>query len=183
MSGTRGTPLPQILAPFSIVTIVRMETGYPWCPSSLQSTCLASRITCGSSLLFSLHPCPKLLPASLSHITLLAIHSLVSLFCLPSLPHLSWPSLSLLLLSCSPSLSLLMATSSLLSMFNLLLSLCALDPSRCLWLFFPCIYNKNLPLNHALEQSRPQFIHLMLKPCLYIWDKNDNYEVMYWLIS
>lgn len=77
---------------------------------------------------------PSLCPASHSHITLPIWSLRLSLSCLPSLSGISWTSL---LVFISPSLSLLMAKSCLQFMFNLLLSLCAPDSSRCFWLFFP----------------------------------------------
>lgn len=51
------------------------------------------------------------------------------------------------------------ATSSPLATLSPLLSLPVLDSStRCLWLYSPPIYDKNLPF-HTLEGSCPHFIH------------------------
>lgn len=81
--------------------------------------------------------------------------SLLSSLSASSLLPLSWAPLpTLCLLSLSPRLSPLLATSSLLAMFNLLPCSGLLEmPLGCA---LPHIYNKTLPHNHTLAQSCPQ---------------------------
>lgn len=66
------------------------------------------------------------------------------------------------LLSLSPSLPT-KVISSVLAKFSLLLSLFALNSSDASGCALPHGYYRNLPLNHTLKWSYPQFIHLLLK--------------------
>lgn len=141
----------------SVPVVLHSSThAAPSCPKPLQPTAFPSTpsrsyINFRRALAWSLSFCLSLLVLSL-HFRFLG------LLCL----HLS------VFLSCSP-LSSLKPQSNLLAALPLLLPLSVLDVSRCLWLF---PYNRNLLLNlWRMEQSCPQFIHLLPKLLVYtcIW--------------
>ena len=74
-----------------------------------------------------------------------------------AMPSLGLLGLHLSPLNTSPSL---VARGCMLDMFSLLVCFSALHYSRCLWLFDPHFYNKNLPCNQTMEWSYLQFIQL-----------------------